>query len=89
MAERTSSVGMVGAGENLRLRVGLAVAGGAAAFAAARCLGFIGDCKVRWCKSEDAALAELRLDRQGRQSTIPGSPILVSESQLASHRGYR
>lgn len=73
------------------LRIGLGVAGGAVAYVAAKRLGFIGARRrVHWCKSEDEALLELRLDRQGqRQRPIPSSPILVSESQVASHRGYR
>lgn len=78
-------------GDGLWLRVGLAVAGGTMALAAARRLGFLGEPRSRsasWCESEDQSLQELRLDHQA-PNAIPFSAILVSESEATSHRGCR
>lgn len=76
----------------LWLRVGLAMAGSVMAFAVVRRLGArdVQDRSKRWRNSEQQALHELRFDREAsRADAIPCSPILVSESQLAAHRGYR
>ena len=73
----------------LWLRVGLAVAGGTFAFMVARRLRTreVHDRSKRWRESEHLALKELRFASQA--GAIPCSPILVSESQTAAHRGYR
>ena len=80
------------------LRIGLAVSGSAAvAYAAARHMGLIGErqgrktgASARWRASEGKALEEVRLHKQSPlASPIPIAPVLLSNSEVASHRGYR
>ena len=73
----------------LWLRVGLAMAGGVLAFVVAKRLGAkeVRDRSKRWRESENQALSELRQASQA--DAIPSSPTLVSDSQVAVHRGYR
>jgi hypothetical protein len=83
------------------LRIGLAVTGSAAvAYAAARHMGLVagpgerhgqgGGAAARWSVSEGKALEEIRLRTPApRGSPIPSAPVLLSDSEAASHRGYR
>ena len=80
------------------LRIGLAVSGSAAvAYAAARHMGLIGErqdrktgASARWSSFEGQALDEVRLHKQApRASPIPIAPVLLSNSEAVSHRGYR
>ena len=69
-------------------RVCLVVAGCVTAFAVARRIMKREKPRGRsWCSNEEKALQELRFD--GRRQDVPTSHILVSGSDVASHRGYR
>jgi hypothetical protein len=80
------------------LRIGVALSGSAAvAYAAARHMGLIGErqgrktgASARSSAFEGKALDEVRLHKQApRASPIPIAPVLLSNSEAVSHRGYR